>query len=52
MAEQTIADHIKEAEMILNDMQRPIDQRYAGVQAHALLALVKMLRDYMEQQDD
>jgi hypothetical protein len=52
MAEQSIGDHIKEAEMILNDMQRPIEQRYAGAQAHAMMALVKLLRDQQASEED
>ena len=35
--------HVEEAQMILDDMQRPIEMRYAGVQAHALLAIAKMM---------
>jgi len=52
MAEQSIDDHLKEAEMILNDMQRPMELRYAGAQAHAMLALVKIMRDWRAPEDD
>ncbi len=52
MSEQSIRDHLKEAEMILNDMQRPIEARYAGAQAHALMAIAKLLRDYLEREAD
>ncbi|MGD9497950.1 MAG: hypothetical protein AB7Y46_16725 [Armatimonadota bacterium] len=40
---QSPEDHLKEGEMILNDMQRPIEMRYAGAQAHALMAIAKMM---------
>ncbi len=36
-------EHVDEAQMILDDMQRPVEQRYQGVQAHALLAIAKMM---------
>jgi hypothetical protein len=52
MPEQSVDDHLKEAEMILNDMQRPIEQRYAGAQAHAMLALVKVLRHRQASEED
>lgn len=41
--EQTPAGHIKEATMLLDDMQRPVEMRYAGAQAHALLAIAKLM---------
>jgi len=40
--------HIEEAQMLLDDMQRPVEMRYAGVQAHALLAIAKMMLAQME----
>lgn len=52
MADQSVRDHIREAEMILDDMQRPIEMRYSGAQAHALLAIAKLLLAQMEQQDE
>jgi len=52
MPEQSIDDHLKEAAMILNDMQRPMELRYAGAQAHAMMALVKVLREWQASQAD
>lgn len=43
--------HIEEAQMILDDMQRPVDQRYAACQAHAMLAIAKMMLAKMEDED-
>ena len=38
--------------MILDDMQRPVDMRYAGCQAHAMLAIAKMMHAKMEAEDE
>ena len=46
--QQTPASHIKEAAMLLEDMQRPIEMRYAGAQAHAMLAIAKMMLEDSE----
>lgn len=43
MEMQSPRDHIREGQMILDDMQRPVELRYAGAQAHALLAIAKMM---------
>jgi hypothetical protein len=40
--------HVEEAQMILDDMQRPIEMRYAGAQAHALLAIAKLMLEKKE----
>lgn len=47
MKMQTPEEHLKEGQMILEDMQRPIEQRYAGAQAHALMALAKLVMAQM-----
>lgn len=44
---QTPEEHLKEGQMILEDMQRPIELRYAGAQAHALMALAKLILEQM-----
>jgi len=49
---QTPEDHLKEGQMILEDMQRPIEVRYAGAQAHALMAMAKMMLAKMGKGDD
>ncbi len=52
METQTPSSHIKEAEMILDDMQRPMEMRYAGAQAHAMLAIAKIMLGQMEEETD
>ncbi len=49
---QTVEEHFQEGQMILEDMQRPIETRYAGAQAHALMAIAKLLRQMVEEQSD
>lgn len=49
---QTPKSHIEEAQMILDDMQRPMEMRYAGVQAHAMLAIAKMMLKQMGGEDE
>lgn len=49
---QTPAGHIQEAEMILDDMQRPMEMRYAGAQTHAMLAIAKMMLQQMVEDED
>ncbi len=44
--------HIEEAEMILDDMQRPVEMRYAGAQTQALLAIAKVLVARMEAESE
>ncbi len=46
---KTPAGHIEEAEMLLDDMQRPVEMRYAGAQTHALIAIAKMLHAQMKE---
>ena len=52
MEMQSPKDHIEEAQMILDDMQRPVESRYAGAQAHALLAIAKMMAANMKGQSE
>ncbi|MGC9319031.1 MAG: hypothetical protein ACP5KN_13440 [Armatimonadota bacterium] len=47
----TAESHIQEAEMILDDMQRPVEQRYAGSQAHSLIAIAMLLQQMVEGED-
>ncbi len=47
MEMQSPRDHIREAQMILEDMQRPVEMRYSGAQAHAMLAIAKMMLTQM-----
>jgi len=47
MKMQSPRNHIREAQMILEDMQRPVETRYAGTQAHAMLAIAKMMLTQM-----
>lgn len=49
---RTAAGHIKEAEMLLEDMQRPVEMRYAGAQAQALIAIAKILHAQMEEGEE
>ena len=49
---QTAEEHLQEGQMILDDMQRPIETRYAGAQAHALMAIAKLLREMVDKQND
>ncbi len=51
-APQTADGHIQEAEMILDDMQRPMEMRYQGAQAHALLAIAKLLKRMVEAEEE
>ena len=44
--------HVEEAQMLLDDMQRPVEMRYAGCQAHAMLAIAKMMLQKMEAEDE
>lgn len=44
--------NVEEAQMLLNDMQRPVEMRYAGCEAHALLAIAKMMLQKMEAEDE
>ncbi|NLO05297.1 MAG: hypothetical protein GX131_05650 [candidate division WS1 bacterium] len=46
---QSPFEHIQEAQMILDDIKRPVEARYAGAQAHALMAIAKMM---LKQQED
>lgn len=48
MKTQTPKEHIDEAQMVLDDMQRPVEMRYAGAQTHALLAIAKLMLAQME----
>jgi hypothetical protein len=43
--------HIEEAQMLLDDMQRPVEMRYAGCQAHAMLAIAKMMLEQREAEE-
>jgi hypothetical protein len=52
MEMQSPKDHIREGQMLLDDMQRPIEMRYAGAQAHALLAIAKLLLQQMGDDED
>ncbi|MEA3400304.1 MAG: hypothetical protein U9R79_03580 [Armatimonadota bacterium] len=49
---ETAESHIQEAEMILDDMQRPMEQRYAGSQAHSLLAIAMLLQQMLEEDEE
>ncbi len=44
--------HVEEAQMLLEDMQRPVEMRYAGCQAHAMLAIAKMMLAKMEEGEE
>ena len=44
---QSPRDHVREAQMILDDMQRPMEMRYIGAQAHAMLAIAEMMMTQM-----
>ncbi|MGM0494190.1 MAG: hypothetical protein ACQER1_14725 [Armatimonadota bacterium] len=43
--------HVEEAQMLLDDMQRPVEMRYAGCQAHAMLAIAKMMLEKKEAEE-
>ena len=50
--EQGPESHLDEAQMLLEDMQRPVELRYAGAQAHAMMAIAKMILAKMSKGGD